>query len=150
MCRFAYGPSSWCHCHSLSLAPVNPDWFYLPGFTFLVPAHPDSPGQNPWGLCFCVCACACACACVSLLFVSFWAATAICHEPWADMALQMIVAGVGRCVTISVNAVSTLSGIFIVSVIGKGWIKYHGIGSVIDTSIRCSLWQQQEKARTWT
>jgi len=20
------------HCHSLSLAPVNPDWFYLPGF----------------------------------------------------------------------------------------------------------------------
>ena len=21
-----------CHCHSLSLAPVNPDWFYLPGF----------------------------------------------------------------------------------------------------------------------
>jgi len=24
------------HCHSLFLAPVNPDWFYLPGFTFLV------------------------------------------------------------------------------------------------------------------
>jgi len=21
-----------CHCHSLFLAPVNPDWFYLPGF----------------------------------------------------------------------------------------------------------------------
>jgi len=36
-----------CHCHSLSLAPVNPDWFYLPGFIFLVPAHPGSPGQNP-------------------------------------------------------------------------------------------------------
>jgi len=36
-----------CHCHSLSLAPVNPDWFYLPGFIFLVPAHPASPGQNP-------------------------------------------------------------------------------------------------------
>jgi len=30
-----------------SLAPVNPDWFYLPGFTFLVLAHPGSPGQNP-------------------------------------------------------------------------------------------------------
>jgi len=27
--------------------PVNPDWFYLPGFTFLVPPHPGSPGQNP-------------------------------------------------------------------------------------------------------
>jgi len=31
---------SWCHCYSLSLTPVNPDWFYLPGFTFLVPAYP--------------------------------------------------------------------------------------------------------------
>jgi len=40
---------SWCHWHSLSLAPVNPDWFYFPGFTFLVPAHPGSPGQNPRG-----------------------------------------------------------------------------------------------------
>jgi len=37
---------SWCHCDSLSLAPVNPDWFYLPGFTFLVPAHPGSPRQS--------------------------------------------------------------------------------------------------------
>jgi len=36
-----------CHCHSLSLAPVNPDWFYLAGFTFLVPAHLGSPGQSP-------------------------------------------------------------------------------------------------------
>jgi len=33
---------SWCHCHSLSLASVNPDWFY----PFLVPAHPGSPGQR--------------------------------------------------------------------------------------------------------
>jgi len=40
---------SWCHCHSLSLAPVNPDWFYLLGFTFLVPADPGSPGLNPRG-----------------------------------------------------------------------------------------------------
>jgi len=38
--------SSWCHCHSLSLAPVNPDWFYLPSFTFLVPAQPGSPKQS--------------------------------------------------------------------------------------------------------
>ena len=29
------------------LLPVNPDWIYLPGFTFLVPAHPGSTGQNP-------------------------------------------------------------------------------------------------------
>jgi len=38
---------AWCHCHSLSLAPVNPDWFYLPGFAFLVLAYPGSPGHNP-------------------------------------------------------------------------------------------------------
>ena len=40
---------SWCYCHSLSVVPINPDLFYLPGFTFLVPAHPGSPGQNPRG-----------------------------------------------------------------------------------------------------
>jgi len=27
----------------------NSDWLYLPGFTFLVPAHPGSPGHNPRG-----------------------------------------------------------------------------------------------------
>jgi len=31
------------HCLSLFLVPGNPDWF---GFTFLVSAHPGSPGQN--------------------------------------------------------------------------------------------------------
>jgi len=36
-----------CHCCSLSLAPVNPDWFCLLGFTFLVLAYPGSPRQNP-------------------------------------------------------------------------------------------------------
>ena len=29
----------------VSLAPVNPDWFYLPCFTFLVPAHLGSPDK---------------------------------------------------------------------------------------------------------
>jgi len=42
---------SWCHCHSLSLAPatapVKPDWSYFPGFIFLVPAHPGSQGHSP-------------------------------------------------------------------------------------------------------
>jgi len=28
---------------------VNPDWFYLPGFTFLVPAYPGNLGQSPGG-----------------------------------------------------------------------------------------------------
>jgi len=40
---------SWCHCHSLSLAPVNPGWFYLPSLTFLVLTQLGSPGQNPRG-----------------------------------------------------------------------------------------------------
>jgi len=54
--------SSWCHCHSLSLAPANPDWFYLPSFTFLVPAHPGSPRQNPEGRKMVVCIPVCVCA----------------------------------------------------------------------------------------
>jgi len=35
-----------CHCHSLSLAPVNPDCFYQNGFAFLVPAYPGCPGKK--------------------------------------------------------------------------------------------------------
>jgi len=31
-----------CHCHSLSLAPVNPDWFYLSGTCL-----PGGPGHIP-------------------------------------------------------------------------------------------------------
>ena len=37
---------SWCHCHSLSLAPVNPDWFYQNDSAFLVPAYPGCPGKK--------------------------------------------------------------------------------------------------------
>jgi len=45
-CRFAYGPAD----VTATLAPVNADWYiYLPVFTFLVPAHLGSPGQNPEG-----------------------------------------------------------------------------------------------------
>jgi len=45
-CRFAYGPADASATH-YSLAPVNPDWFYLPGFTFPVQAHLGSLGQSP-------------------------------------------------------------------------------------------------------
>jgi len=37
---------SWCHCHSLSLDPVNPDWFYLSGTG--LPGY-GSPEQSPGG-----------------------------------------------------------------------------------------------------
>ena len=47
--RFAYGPADATATH-LSLAPVNPGWFYHPGFTFLVLlADVGSPGQKPRG-----------------------------------------------------------------------------------------------------
>jgi len=32
-----------------TLAPVDPDWFYLPGFAFVVPAHLGSSIQSPRG-----------------------------------------------------------------------------------------------------
>jgi len=42
-----WGDVQMCHCHSLSLAPVNPVLYVsIPGFTFLVPAHLASPRQN--------------------------------------------------------------------------------------------------------
>jgi len=56
-CRYAYGPAD-----ATALAPENPDWFYLPGFTFLVPSHPGGPGQSsrgPQNGCVCVCVCVC-------------------------------------------------------------------------------------------
>ena len=42
---------SWCHYHSLSLAPVNPDWFYQNGSAFLVLAYPGCPGKRPLNEC---------------------------------------------------------------------------------------------------
>ena len=43
---------SWCHCHSLSLASVKSRLV----FSFLVPAHPGSPGQRAVKrVCVCVC-----------------------------------------------------------------------------------------------
>jgi len=60
---------SWCHCHPLFLAPVNQDWFYLPGFTFLVQAHQEGCKMVLYVcacVCMCVCVCVCACACECL------------------------------------------------------------------------------------
>jgi len=46
---------SWCHCHALSLAAVNPDWFYLPVFTFLELAHLDKIQEDrEMVVCLCV------------------------------------------------------------------------------------------------
>jgi len=42
---------SWCHCHSLTLAPVNSDWFYQNGSAFLVPAFQGCPGKRPLNEC---------------------------------------------------------------------------------------------------
>jgi len=74
---------SWCLCHSLFFAPVNPDWFYLPGFTFLVLAHPGNPGQNPrgpWNGCVCVCVC---------VLCSYISNTVICCDVMTDAWIAM-------------------------------------------------------------
>ena len=42
-CRFAYGPADTTAAHCLLLHEVQIGF----GFTFLVLAHPGSPGQNP-------------------------------------------------------------------------------------------------------
>ena len=48
---------SWCHCHSLTVSCFSKIQI---GFTFLVPAHPGSPGKRAVKrLCACVCVCVC-------------------------------------------------------------------------------------------
>ena len=42
-CRFANGPADTTATHCLLLQEIQTGF----GFTFLVVAHPDSPGQNP-------------------------------------------------------------------------------------------------------
>ena len=41
-CRFAYGPAD-----AATALHYLWDWFYLPGFTFLVPAYPGGTGRSP-------------------------------------------------------------------------------------------------------
>jgi len=43
-CRFAYGPADTTATHCVLLQEFQIGF----GFTFLVPAHPGSPGQNPY------------------------------------------------------------------------------------------------------
>ena len=38
--------TSWCRCHSLSLASVNPEWFCHNASAFLVPAYAGCPGKK--------------------------------------------------------------------------------------------------------
>jgi len=42
-CRLAYGPADTTATHCLLLQEIQIAF----GFTFLVPAHPGTPGQNP-------------------------------------------------------------------------------------------------------
>ena len=52
-CRLAYSPADATATHYLLLQQIQTG-FTLPGFTFLVPAHPGSPGQIPEDQCVCV------------------------------------------------------------------------------------------------
>ena len=57
-CRLAYGPADATATHRLSCFSK-----IQIGFTFLVPAHPGSPGQRAVK-CVCVCVCVSLCVCV--------------------------------------------------------------------------------------
>jgi len=54
-----------CHCHSLSLASVNPDWLYL----LVLPFCYQKNRKTIVCLCVCVCMClrVCMCACVHVV-----------------------------------------------------------------------------------
>jgi len=64
---------SWCHCHLLSLAPVNPDWFYQKGSAFLVPAYPGCPGKKPLNECS---------SSYVWYFIARCSLASLCHAVW--------------------------------------------------------------------
>ena len=62
-CRLAYvlADATATHCLLLQI-----------GFTFLVPAHPGSPGKRAVKrVCACVCVCVCVCSKRTLIYVSY-------------------------------------------------------------------------------
>ena len=74
--------SSRCHCQTLSLAPVNPDWFYLPGFYL---SGTCSPGCSPTNSRRAVKRlCACVCVCVCMLLKWDWRCLCCCFSPSGD------------------------------------------------------------------
>ena len=68
---------SWCNCHSLSLASVKSRVV----FTFLVPAHPGSPGQRAVKR-LCVCVCVCVGSEIYELCISDLAVPSLCYVAW--------------------------------------------------------------------
>jgi len=69
---------SWCHCHSLSLALVNPGWLYCQnGSAFLVLAYPGCPGKRPLNECTSV-------VCSTAKQVAMLWACAVKSRPWLD------------------------------------------------------------------
>ena len=66
------------------------------GFTFLVPAHPGSPGKGPLNGCVCVCACVSACvrACVRVCVC-----VCVCRNSRFEVGLT-VVSRLFYCVTV--------------------------------------------------
>jgi len=65
------------------------------GFTFLVPAHPGSPGKRPFNGCVCVCVCVCVAGCKvdardQYGCTAVYFAAKLGH---ADVVRQLIIAG---------------------------------------------------------
>ena len=87
---------SWCHCHSLSLAPVNPDWFYLPRFIFpkfwcrLTQVVPDKNHEGCNTVVrLCVCEFACSCVGVGGQLLVFSTSVCMCHT-WIIMWFKLL------------------------------------------------------------
>ena len=87
---------SWCHCHSLSLASVKSRLV----FTFLVPAHPGSPGQRAvkW---VCVCVYISVCLCVRYMWQLLPMQTA-----WHQRLMLLITSSMHRMLVISGQSLS--------------------------------------------
>jgi len=67
-CRLAYGPANATAIDCLLLLKK-----IQIGFTFLVPAHPCSPGKKAVKrVCACVCVCVCVCVLSSRIFFQNW------------------------------------------------------------------------------
>ena len=76
----------WCHCHLLSVAPVNSDWFYLSGASL-----PWQSWQNPEGRkmkWLCVCACVRPCVCMhAFMHACVRACIKVTHSPDTNTGL---------------------------------------------------------------
>ena len=90
--------STWCHCHSLSLASVKSRLV-----TFLVPAHLGSPWKGPLNRCVCVCVTLQKCTSFEEQYtvLALWNEYATLNRKYQNLQFLMVaVVGVFKLVTV--------------------------------------------------